>query len=148
MAEHTRKIGAAVASMEQRTLETIERSRVLLEASGQRLDRQEAAVKCAHAQGQRQQADIDRASAEAARDLAAQLPDPSRPAQRSEKLRKQALTAIEAFALNLEETARTYEQLAASVPERRDENRQSAARARRNARRARRAREILRTFPD
>ncbi|MGE5286681.1 MAG: hypothetical protein ACM3ML_05655, partial [Micromonosporaceae bacterium] len=43
--ERARRLGAAVASLEQRTLETIERSRALLGASGQRLNRQEAAVK-------------------------------------------------------------------------------------------------------
>lgn len=42
--ERGRRLGAAVESLEQRTLEIVERSRALLEASGQRLNRQEPAV--------------------------------------------------------------------------------------------------------
>jgi hypothetical protein len=58
-------------------------------------------------------------------------------------LRRQALTAIEAFAASEEEIARAYEELAASRPERRGEYLRAAEQARATARRAR---EVVRTF--
>ena len=143
--ERGRQLGRAVASLEQRTLETIQRSRELLEASGHRLDRQEAAVKRTEARRERQQAEVDRESAETERDLGAWLPNPSRPIERARALRKQALTAIEAFAANEEQVARVHEEIAASRPDRRDDYRRIAEQARLTARRAR---EILRSFTD
>jgi hypothetical protein len=89
-----RALGLGVETLEQRTLETIER----LALSAQRLNREEAGVKRAKARRERQQAAIDRACAESERGLQAWLPDPSPAVNRAEELRKQALTAIEALA--------------------------------------------------
>lgn len=113
-------------NLEQRTLETIARSRALLEGSGERLKRREAAVRRSQARRGRQQAEAGRASGETERDLAAWLPDPSQPIERSQALRQQAITAIEALAENEEEIARIHKELAASRPGRRDEYRKLA----------------------
>jgi hypothetical protein len=80
-----------VDTLQQRTLETIERSRALLALSAERLNRQEAAVGRAEARRGRQQAEVERASAESERDLAGWLPDPGKPIERAEALRKQAV---------------------------------------------------------
>ena len=130
-------------TLRQRTLETIERSRALLAVSAERLNRQEAAVERDQARRGRQQADVERASAESERDLAGWLPDPAKPIERAEALRKQAAAAIEAFAGTEEEIARIHEELAASRPSRRDEYQRTAEQARATARRAR---EIVRSF--
>ncbi len=132
-----RVLGEAVETLAQRTLETIERSRALLALSGQRLNRQEAAVMRVEAHRERHQAEIDRGAAEGERVRAAALPDPGKAIERAKALRKQALAAMEAFAANEEEIARVHEQLAARRPERRDEFRHTAELARTMARRAR-----------
>ena len=126
-------------------METIRRSRALLEASGDRLDHQETAVRRTQARREREQAEVDRESAESGRDLGAWLPDPGRPIERALALRKQALTAIEAFAANEDQVARVHEEIAASRPDRRDDYRRIAEQARSTARKAR---EILRSFTD
>lgn len=63
----------------------------------------------------------------------------------SDNARHQARTALEALAINEEDVAKSYEQLAASRPERREEFRRAAEQARE---RARKVREDLRIFPD
>ena len=93
----------------------------------------------------RQQAEIDRASAEGERGLAARPPDPSRLVKHAEELRKQALTAIEALARTEEEIAAIHEELAASRPDRRDEYRRTAEQARQTAGKAR---EVSRALTD
>ena len=133
----------AVDTLQQRTLETIERSRALLTVSADRLNRQEAAVGRAQARRGRHQAEAERASAESERDLAAWQPDPSKQPERAEALRKQAVAAIEAFAMTEEEIARIHEELAASRPSRRGEFQRTAEQARVTARRAR---EIVHSF--
>ncbi len=136
--ERARRVGDAVESLEQRTLETIERSRALLALSGERLNRQEAVVKRQGARRGRQQAEVDRSSAESERGLAAWLPDPDKLIERTEALRKQTLTAMEAFAANEEEVARLHEDLAARHPERREEYQRTPNKhARRHAKPAR-----------
>jgi hypothetical protein len=70
------------------------------------------------------------------------LPDAGPMIERSQRLRQQALTAIEAFAANEEQIARLHEDMAASQPRHREEYRRVAERARVTARRAR---EIIRS---
>jgi len=132
------------ASARQRTLEDIERSRALLAQGAQRLDRHEAAVKRADAGQRRQQAEIDRASAESARGLATQRPDPSQSIERAKALRGRTIAMIAAFAASEEEIALLHEEMAARSPSHREEYRRTAARARETARRAL---EILESFP-
>jgi hypothetical protein len=140
-----RALGEAVETLEQRTLETIERSRALLALSGQRLNRAEASVMRTQARRERHQADIDRAAAETEREWVAMLPDPGESIERAKTLRKKVLAAMEAFAANEDEAARVHEQLAAMRPEHRGEYRRTAERARTVARRAR---QVLGTFAD
>lgn len=141
--EHGRKLGAAVDGLEQRMLETIERSRELLALSGERLNRQEAGVDRAKLRRERQQAEISRASSETERNLADWLPEPSSLAERGVVLRKRAIAAMQAFASNEEDAARLYQDLAAKHPERREECLREAEKARTSARSAR---EVLRRF--
>jgi hypothetical protein len=137
-------VGLAAASMRQRTLEDIERSRALLAEGVQRLDRQEAAVKRADKGQEREQAQIDRASGEGTRRLAVQRPDPSQSVERAKALRGRSIAMIAAFAASEEEIALVHEEMAARDPTHREEYRRTAARAREAARRAL---EILETFP-
>jgi hypothetical protein len=141
--DHGRVLGAAVESLEQRMLETIERSRELLALSAQRLNRQEAGVKRTQAHRDRQQAEVSRSSAETERKLADWVPDPTSVTKRGEALRKKARLAIQAFAANEEEAARLSQDLAARDPERREEYLGEAEQARTSARSAR---EVLRKF--
>jgi hypothetical protein len=134
-----------VQCLEQRTLETITRSRALLALSGEHLDRQEAGAKRKSARRDRQQAEVDRASAKGERHLAAWLPDPGELAARARAARHRAVAALQAFAVTEEEIARIHEDLAARHPERRDEFRRTAEQARTTAHKAR---ELLRTFSD
>jgi len=135
--EHGRALGAAVAGLEQRMIDTIERSRALLALSGERLDRQEEGVRRAQARRERQQAEVSRAAAETERKIADWMPDPNSLGERSKALRKRALAAMQEFASNEEETARLFQDLAASNPERREEFLDGAERARTSARSAR-----------
>jgi hypothetical protein len=143
--ERGRVLSSVAETLEKRTLETIERSRALLALSEQRLNRQEAAVRREQARRERQQREIDRASAESERGLAARLPDPGKPIEQAEALRKRTRAAIEAFAATEDEIARIHEELAASCPDRRSEYRRTAEQARKAARHAR---ETLRTFTE
>lgn len=120
----------------------IELSRLLLARSGQRLNREEAAARRQQARRKRQQEEIDRASAETERGLAAWLPDSVQEIERSRRLRQQVLTAIDAFAASEAQIARLHEDLAAADPSRREEHRRIAEQARDTARKAR---EMLRT---
>lgn len=135
--EHGRALGAAVEGLQQRMLDTIERSRALLALSEHRLNRQEAELRRAQAHRERQQAEISRASAETERKLADWLPDPSSLTVRRRNLGKQARLAIQAFVSNEEQTARLYQDLAARHPERREEYLGQAEHARTSARSAR-----------
>ena len=71
-------------------------------------------MKRARARRERQQAEIDRASAETERGLLIGLPDPSKPIERAEALGTQTRAAIEAFAATEDEIARIHEELAAT----------------------------------
>jgi hypothetical protein len=137
--ERGRALGWAVETLEQRTLETIERSRALLGYDVERLNREETAARRATERRARQQAQINRASAESERGLAAWQPDPGVQVKRAQELRRQARTAIEAFSATEEQIARLHDELAASRPERRDEFRRTAEQARQVARQAREA---------
>lgn len=143
--EPGRDVNTAFTDLQARTLANIELSRILLARSGQRLNREEAAVWRQHARRERQQEEINRASAETERGLATWLPDPAQEIERSRRLRQQVLTAIEAFAANEAQIARLHEELAAGHPSRRERHRRIAEQARDTARKAR---AILRAAAD
>jgi ribosomal protein L17 len=126
-----------VGDLQERVLETIERSRELLDLSAHRLNREEAAVRRVQAHQERQQAEVSRASAETERKLADWAPDPSDLIARGKALRKRAQDAVDAFASNEDEAARLYQDLAARYPERRGQYLREAEHARRAARSAR-----------
>jgi hypothetical protein len=141
-----RQAGLSVETLHQRTLEAVDRARTLLALSAERLDRQEALVQrwldtdsrgeAGHA---REQAEVDRASASADRAMAAMPPDPSRPLERATASRIRAVKAIDDLAINQDEAARAYEELAAIAPDRRVEYQAAADHAREAAQRAREA---------
>jgi len=135
--ERGRELGAVVESLHQRALETVERSRVLLALSGQRVDRHEAAVRRAEAYRERQQTELSRTLAGSKREHAAALPDPSEVIERARVLRAQAVAAMESLAAKEDEIARIFEELASRRPARRDEYRRTAEQALTGARRAR-----------
>ncbi len=130
-------MGVAVDDLQQRVLAGIERSRALLARSGERLDRQEAGLLRVTEDRERQQAEVDRESAEAERHLVSGLPDPSNAVERAKGFRTRARNSVEAFASAQEEIARISEQLAARLPDHRDEYERDAEQAREAARRAR-----------
>ena len=68
---------------------------------------------CQSTAGRREQAAVDRASAEAERDPAALQPGPGEAIEQSAALRKQAPEAIKALGANEDYVARTHEQPAA-----------------------------------
>jgi len=135
--ERALRLGVAVDDLQRRVLASIERSRTLLARSGERLDRQEAALTRATEEQERQQAEVDRESAEAERHLVSGLPDPSETIERAENFRTRARSSVEAFASAQEEIARINEQLAARLPNHRDEYKRTAEQAREAARKAR-----------
>ena len=145
LGEREREAGLDAETLDQHTLEAIDRARYLLALSAERLNRQEARVERGQAGRPREQAEIDRASAEGARGLAAMERDPAVAIRRSVALRRQAQAAIENFAVNEDHIARIHEELAASDTDRREEYQRIAERAREGARRAR---EALRKFTD
>ncbi len=118
-------------------LASIQRSRALLARSAQRLDRQEAGLRRAAEDRERQQAEINRESADAERRLVSALPDPSKAVERAKEVRTRARNAVEAFAAAQEEIARINQQLAARLPDHRDEYQRIAKQARETARKAR-----------
>jgi chromosome segregation ATPase len=118
-------------------LASIERSRALLARSTERLDRQAAGLKRTAEDRERQQAEINRESAESERHLLSGLPDPSNAVERAKDFRTRARNAVEALASAHEEIASINEQLAARLPDRRDEYERSAEQARAAAREAR-----------
>ena len=115
----------------------------MLELSEQRLNRHEAAVMRAQERQEREHAELGRAVAEGKREHAAALPDPREAITRATALREQALSAMEGLAVIEDQLARTYEELAARSPQRRDECRRTAEQARTSARRAR---EVVQRF--
>jgi hypothetical protein len=106
-------LGVAVETLAHRMLDTIERSRSLLDLTGQRLNQE-----------------ILRA------DYGSQI-------ERARSLQHQALAAMDSFAASEEGIARTYDGLAASGSDRREEYVQTARAARQAARNAR---EVLSSF--
>jgi len=92
----------------------------------------------------RQQAEVDRASAESGRKQASAPPEPAALARRSRLLRQQSLEMLEALAASEEEVARVHEDLAARHPGGRDDLLRVAEQARTAARRARENLELLR----
>lgn len=143
--KHGRVLGAAVEGLEQRLLDTIERSRALLALSEQRLNRQEAGVRRAQAHREREEAEITRATAETEQRLSDWLPDPRSLTERGQSLRKQARLALQAFASSEEQAARLHQDLAARNPGRRQEYLNAAEQARTSARSTR---ETLKKFTD
>src|SRR5262249_57023778 len=90
-----------------------------------------------------ERAELGRAVAESKREHAATLPDPYAAIARATALREQGLTVMDALAVIEDQLARTYEEMAARSPERRDEYRRTAEQARMSARKAR---EVVRKF--
>lgn len=139
--ELARRFGARVVTLEERTLEHLDRSRVLLAAQAQRLDRQEAEVGRARALRERRQHSTIRAMASEQWELPG--PDSSDPVEQAEVLTHLARAALTAFAQTAEEIARRHDEAAASGAGRRDEHRRRAERVREAIRRAA---EIMREF--
>jgi hypothetical protein len=135
--ERAHRVGVAVDDLQQRVLASIERSRALLARSGERLSRQEAGLKRTTDDRARQQAEINRESAESERHLVAGLPDPSEAVERAKNFHTRARSAVEAFASAQEEIASINEQLAARLPGHHDEYERIAEQARKAARKAR-----------
>ena len=134
--ERAQRNGAAVDDLQQRVLASIERSRALLVRSAQRLDRQEAGLRRTANHGERRQAEIKRESAGTERRLVYAMPDSSKAVDRARETRTRARKAVEAFAAAQEEIARINEQLAARLPDHRDEYQRIAEQARETARKA------------
>jgi hypothetical protein len=123
----------------------IERSRALVEATQQRLQRRYEARDRVNDRAERQQAEVDRASAEGARSRTVWRTPDRRPIERAEALRERTCEVLEAFAAAEDEVARVHEELAASNPGHRDQYRRAAEEAHSAARKARKA---LRAFTD
>jgi hypothetical protein len=128
--------------MERQAEATIARSRTLVAAARQHLSRREAAEPPEQGR-RRQQAEIDRAAADAARSRALWLGAPTGQIERAHALRDRSVAAIEALAASEDEIARLHDVLAAASPHHRDENLRIAAHA---CNGARKAREIVRSF--
>jgi len=150
--EHMRKLdelakhaGSDLGSLDQRTMDAIGRARVLLALSAERLNRQEARVGRRQADRTREQAAVDRASAEGERGIKAMQRDPGQAVDRNEALRKRAREVIEDLARSADEVALSYEERAASDPGRREEYQRMAGQAREAAGKAC---EFLRGFGD
>ena len=99
LGEREREAGLDAKTLDERTLEAIDRARYLLALSAERLNGQEARVERGRAARAREQAQIDRAPAEGARGLAASERDPTVAIGGSGALRRQAQAAIENFTL-------------------------------------------------
>ena len=98
--------GMSVADRRRAGLEAIERARVLLSDTAERLNRREAAMNREVASDDRDQSEIDRATARSAQEQAGQLPDPRGPVERAEVLRRHLLAVAGSLARAEEEVAR------------------------------------------
>lgn len=121
----------------ERAHESIERARAVLAASGDRLDRSEAALKRLAARVAREQADVDKSVAHSERDLQRQPPDPGDLIERAATLRNQIAAAIADLASTEEAIARMHDELAARYPRQSGEHLRAADEARTAARLAR-----------
>lgn len=136
-----RRLGAGVASLEERALEQFDRARAVLDAQMQRLDRQEATLMRSRALRMRQDHATIRATAADYWDLCAA--GSGDPLQEIAALTAQARGALDAFARTAEKIARHHDAAAVSNV-RGDEHRRIAERAREAARRSI---EIMGEFP-
>jgi hypothetical protein len=134
-----------VETLEERSMERIERSRALLALSDKRLSREDAELRRRLARQGRQQAEVERASAESERTQAGAIAEPTVLAERARRLRQQTLETLAALAANEEEVARVHEDLASRHPEGREDFLRVAEQARMAAKRAR---EVSRNFGD
>ncbi|MHB1877303.1 MAG: hypothetical protein ACYCPF_20890, partial [Streptosporangiaceae bacterium] len=114
-----RRSGLEVETLHQRTLEAIDRARELLALSAERLNRQEATVRRDQKGRERDQAEIDRASADARRAMSALPPDPSRPIEQATGHLERAVRALSDLAGSRDAACQAYEELAALTPDRR-----------------------------
>jgi hypothetical protein len=130
------ELGSSVADRRRAGLEAIERARLLISDTAERLDRGEAAIHRGAASDGRGQSEIDRAAARSARESAGQLPDPRGPADRAEFLRRRLLAVAGSLARAEEEVAQIHEELAERDPGRSAEYRRVAGEARELARKA------------
>ena len=126
----------SVADRRRAGLEAIERARVLMSDTAERLNRREAAMHREVASDDRDQSEIDRATARSAREQAGQLPDPRGPVERAEVLRRHLLAVAGSLARAEEEVAEIHDELADRDPDRSGEYRRVADEAREIARKA------------
>ena len=146
LGERKRRLGGpAQGILGQQVADHIERSRALVEATRQRLQRRGEALDRVKDRAERQQAEIDRASAESERSRTAWQLRSRRPIERAEALRERACDVIKAFADAEDEVARVHEELAASNPGHSGQYRHAAEEAHSAAHKAR---EALRAFID
>lgn len=139
-------VGLPTASRTQRTLESIERGRLLLEASAASLDRTEAALSRSCGRNHREQEEVDRQVAagrlEAAKAVAGDGP-PAHDARvnaasnRVDMLRQRVIENALRLASAEEELARHHDKLASRNPIASAEHRQTAEGVRASARRVR-----------
>jgi hypothetical protein len=140
--ERARRLGVPAGEiMGHQAAESIRRSRALVAATRQRLQRREEALEREQDRTDRQQAQIDRLLSEGGRGRGAWLPIAGSQVERADALRERSCATIEAFAVAEDGIARTYDKLASSTPGHRDRY-QRIAREARDA--ARKSREILR----
>jgi hypothetical protein len=130
------QLGSSVADRRRAGLEAIERARVLVADTAQRLNRREAAISREVASDDRSQSEVNRASARSAQEEAGQLPDPRGPVERAEDLRRRLLAAAGSLARAEEEVAQIHDDLAERDPDRSGEYRRVAGEAREIARKA------------
>jgi hypothetical protein len=129
-------LGSSVADRRRAGLEAIERARVLMSETAERLDRREAAINREAARDDRGQSEVNRATARSAQEQAGQLPDPRGLVERAEVLRRQLLTVAGSLARAEEEVAQIHDELAERDPGRSGEYRRVADEAHEIARRA------------
>lgn len=130
-------LGVLTASRQRRALEAIERSRALLSASSDRLDRGEAALRRSAASAERDQAEVDRVVGQSERELACRPPDPREQIEYAKALRKRLSATAAALATTEDEVAQVHDELAARRPEHASEYRRAADAARKAADHAR-----------
>jgi hypothetical protein len=130
------ELGSSVADRRRAGLEAIERARVLMADTAERLNRREAAMNREAASDDRGQSEINRASARSAQERAGQLPDPRGPVERAEVLRRHLLAVAGSLARAEEEVAQIHDELADRDPDRSAEYRRVASEAHEVARQA------------
>jgi hypothetical protein len=130
------ELGSSAADRRRAGLEAIERARVLMAETAERLNRREAAINREAAGDDRGQSEINRATARSAQEQAGRLPDPRGPVERAELLRRHLLTVAGSLARAEGEVAQIHDELAERDPDRSAEYRRVADEAHEIARQA------------